>query len=112
MEAQAGPSGVLWSGGGDDLNVNLVELEPGGAVGRHVNAEVDVIIVGVSGTGMVESADPDGHAGAAAHPLGPRVVIEIPKGLERSVTAAGDRPLRYLSIHRRRQLRIDRHRSR
>lgn len=106
MDGGGGPSGVLWSGAGEDLNVNLVELSPGAAVGRHVNAEVDVVLVGLSGAGVVETGNQVGHAPAATYALGPNVLVEIPKGFERSVAAAGDRPLRYLSIHRRRQLRI------
>ncbi len=38
---------------GGDLNANLVCFGTGGGVGEHVNDEVEVIIVGVSGTGFV-----------------------------------------------------------
>jgi hypothetical protein len=47
-----GREGVVWSlEAGPDLNVNLVRFGAGGGVGEHVNDEVDVVFVGVSGSG-------------------------------------------------------------
>jgi quercetin dioxygenase-like cupin family protein len=45
---------VIWTlPESNDLNANLVRFEAGGGVGEHINDEVDVIFVGVSGTGSV-----------------------------------------------------------
>ena len=53
-----GPSGAVWSlPHGGDLDANGVVLHPGDTVGAHANAEVDVIIVGISGTGEVTIDD-------------------------------------------------------
>ncbi|MDA8391358.1 MAG: cupin domain-containing protein [Actinomycetota bacterium] len=106
MQDNAGGSGVMWSGGGEDLNVNLVELAPATAIGMHVNTEVDVLLVGVSGSGMVETGAPAEGVEVAAHRLASGVLVEIPKGLQRSIAAGDAAPLRYLSVHRRRQLRM------
>lgn len=106
MEDNAGGSGVMWSGGGEDLNVNLVELAPATAIGMHVNTEVDVLLVGVSGSGVVETGAAAEGAEVDTHRLAPGVLVEIPKGARRSIAAGDAAPLRYLSIHRRRQLRI------
>ena len=49
-----GTSGALWSLPHDgDLDANVVLLQPGRSVGAHVNGEVDVLIVGITGTGEV-----------------------------------------------------------
>ena len=57
-----GGEGVVWAlGAGGDLNANLVRFSAGRGVGEHVNGEVDVIIVGVSGSGCVE-VDGEEHA--------------------------------------------------
>ena len=45
-----------------ELNANLVRFSAGGGVDEHVNEEVDVLVVGVSGSGVLEV---DGHE----HPL-------------------------------------------
>src|SRR3712207_9181576 len=46
--------GVIWAlRGSGDLNANLVRFDAGGGVGEHVNDEVDVVFVGVAGSGSV-----------------------------------------------------------
>lgn len=51
----AGGEGVVWAlRAGEDLNANLVRFGAGRGVGEHINDEVDVIFVGVSGSGFVE----------------------------------------------------------
>jgi quercetin dioxygenase-like cupin family protein len=84
----------IWTHQSDDLNVNLLVFERGDGVAEHVNAEVDVLLVGVAGEGEI---DIDGRpqamrAGRAA---------VIPKGTRRTVRATGDRFV-YLTCHRRR----------
>jgi quercetin dioxygenase-like cupin family protein len=90
-----GREGVVWTlEGSGDLNANLVRFEAGRGVGEHVNDEVDVLIVGVSGAGLVGV---DGEE----HPVSNGVVVFVPRGARRSTRAtAGD--FVYLSVHRRR----------
>src|SRR5215211_3639765 len=52
--AAGGRTGVIWTLlESDDLNANLVRFGAGGGVGEQINDEVDVIFVGISGTGSV-----------------------------------------------------------
>ena len=95
-----GREGAVWTlEGSGDLNANLVRFEAGGGVGEHVNDEVDVMIVGVSGSGFVGV---DGEE----HPLSNGVMVFVPKGARR-FTRSTSEGFAYLSIHRRREpLRI------
>jgi mannose-6-phosphate isomerase-like protein (cupin superfamily) len=78
-----------------DLNVNLVHLDGGHVVGEHANDEVDVVIVVLAGRGRLTI---DGHGtDLTAH-----VVANVPRKSRRSLRAADDEGLDYLSIHRRR----------
>jgi quercetin dioxygenase-like cupin family protein len=77
-----------------DLNVNLVHLDAGHEVGEHVNDAVDVVVVGLDGTGGA-------HVGDGHHDLGPAVVLHIPKGARRTIRAGG-LGFTYLTIHQRR----------
>lgn len=97
-----GREGVVWTlEGSADLNANLVRFEAGGGVGEHVNEEVDVLIVGVSGSGSVGV---DGEE----HPLSSGVTVFVPRGARR-LTRATTEGFAYLSVHRRRgPLRIGR----
>ena len=79
---------------GGDLNANLVRFPSGGGVGEHVNEGVDVLVVGVSGSGVVEV---DGQE----HPLRAGTVAFVPKGARRS-TRGGSGGFAYLTVHRRR----------
>jgi quercetin dioxygenase-like cupin family protein len=89
-------AGVRWHLAGDgDLNANLVSFPPGEGVGEHVNDEVDVLIVGVAGTGDVTV---DGHG----HPVWPGVAVLVPRGMRRA-TRAGEARFSYLTVHRRRR---------
>jgi len=98
-------TGLLQSAEGDgvhwtletpsDLNVNLVHLDAAHAVGEHANNEVDVVVVVLGGRGRLTI---DGRGiDLAAH-----VVANVPRLSRRSVRAADDEGLDYLSIHRRR----------
>jgi quercetin dioxygenase-like cupin family protein len=92
--AQPGGRGPLWTQQTTDLSVNLVVLEPGQIIGESVNAEVDVLLVGIAGEGVVEV---NGRGlGLAAG----RAVV-VPKGARRAIRSAGDR-FAYLTCHRRR----------
>ena len=87
--------GVVWAlEGSGDLNANLVRFEAGGGVGEHVNDEVDVLIVGVSGSGLV-SVDGEEHT------VSNGVMAFVARGTRRSTRATSE-DFAYLSIHRRR----------
>jgi quercetin dioxygenase-like cupin family protein len=88
-------AGVIWTlEQGGDLNVNLVRFPVGGGVGEHINEEVDVLIVGVAGTGV---ATVDRHE----HRLRAGTVAFVPKGARRSTRSDSD-DFVYLTVHRRR----------
>ena len=91
----AGQVGVVWTlEGSSELNANLVRFEMGGGVGEHVNDEVEVLIVGVSGSGSVK-------VNGEEHPVSNGIITFIPRGARRSTQAtSGD--FEYLSVHRRR----------
>jgi quercetin dioxygenase-like cupin family protein len=92
---EAGGEGVVWTlGAGEDLNANLVRFGAGRGVGEHANEEVDVVFVGVSGSGFVEL---DGEENA----LDAGKLVFIPRGSRRS-TRAGPEGFAYLTVHRRR----------
>jgi quercetin dioxygenase-like cupin family protein len=88
-------AGVVWTlEQGADINVNMVRFPPGRGVGEHVNEEVDVLVIGVSGSGVVAV---DGYE----HHLRAGTVAFVPKGARRSTRSdSGD--FAYLTIHRRR----------
>jgi quercetin dioxygenase-like cupin family protein len=66
--------GVLWTQeGSEDLNANLVRFEAGEGVGIHTNNELDVVFVGISGSGKVVV---DGEEFA----MGPGQFVFAPKG--------------------------------
>ena len=86
--------GAAWTRQSDDLNVNLLVFGAGGGVGEHVNAEVDVLVVGVAGEWVVEV---DGRPWA----LRAGQALIVPKGSCRAIRAISD-GFAYLSGHRRR----------
>jgi quercetin dioxygenase-like cupin family protein len=91
-----GSDGAVWSlPHGGDLDANLVKLGAGRSVGDHRNDEVDVLLVGVGGTGVVVV---DG----AEHPLRPHRLVLVRKGARRHIAASPDDDLVYLSVHRAR----------
>jgi quercetin dioxygenase-like cupin family protein len=88
-------SGALWRlTASDDLQANLVRLEPDHEIGAHRNTEVDVVLVVLEGGGELEVE-------RRLHPLQPMTIAHLPKGTARSIRA-GDSALVYLTIHRRR----------
>ncbi len=88
-------AGVIWTlDTSSDLNANLVRFGTGQGVGEHVNDEVGVITLGVSGSGIV-TGDREEHALSAG------ILVFIPKGARRS-TASASGDFAYLSVHRRR----------
>ena len=95
MAAAAGErTGVIWTlRESSDLNANLVRFEAGGGVGKHINDEVDVIFVGVSGTGSVLTNGEE-------HRLSAGTLVLVRRGTWRSTLALSE-DFSYLTIHRR-----------
>ena len=88
-------TGVIWTLlESNDLNANLVRFEAGGGVGEHINDEVDVIFVGVSGTGSVLTNGEDRRLSAGT-------LVLVRKGTRRSTLALSE-GFSYLTVHRRR----------
>jgi len=77
-----------------DLNVNLAHLDPGSEIADHVNDDVDVLVVVLSGSGQL-------RVGETHHDLVPNTLAYLARGDRRSI-AAGPQGLTYLSAHRAR----------
>jgi quercetin dioxygenase-like cupin family protein len=86
--------GPAWTRETDDLNVNLVILRAGHSIAEHVNNEVDVVLIGVDGTGRV-TIDGDAVELAATQ------LLVVPKGAARSIVPLGAR-FAYVTCHKRR----------
>jgi quercetin dioxygenase-like cupin family protein len=93
--ARAAGRRLAWSGASEDLQVNLLVLIAGDSIEEHVNAEVDVLLVGLEGEGAV---DLDG----TRRTLSAGQALIVPKGTRRSIAGLGDR-FAYLTCHRRRR---------
>jgi quercetin dioxygenase-like cupin family protein len=63
-------------------------------VDEHLNDELDVLLVGIAGAGVVTI---DGQP----HPLAAGQAVMVPKGARRSIRAYAER-FAYLTCHRRR----------
>lgn len=87
-------SGPAWTGMSDDLNVNLLVFTAGNGVAEHVNSEVDVLMIGISGEGtlILDGTERAFRSGDA---------VLVPKGRRRGTRAGSDR-FAYLTCHRRR----------
>lgn len=86
--------GPAWRLTDTDLNANLLVFDAGQGIESHVNTTVDVLIIGVAGSGTITI---DG----ATHPLAAGRVVLAPRGSTRSITAETDR-FAYLTVHRAR----------
>jgi quercetin dioxygenase-like cupin family protein len=93
LASATGP-GPVWSRSSDDLNVNLLHFEAGQGVPNHRNDEVDVLIVGIAGEGILEIA-------GVPRPLRAGTACIVPKGVMRSIRCERG-SCAYLSCHRRR----------
>jgi mannose-6-phosphate isomerase-like protein (cupin superfamily) len=91
----AAHSGPQWSHESTDLDLTLLSWRSQQQVAAHVNDEVDVVLVGVAGTGDVT-------VNGEMYRLGPGQALLIPKGAERSMQCTDGR-WSYLSVHRRRR---------
>jgi mannose-6-phosphate isomerase-like protein (cupin superfamily) len=79
----------------EDLNLTLLAWPAGHENKAHVNNEVDVVTVVLSGTGAAV-------VGGEEHVLFAGAVLIIPKGTERSLRSTSE-DFRYLNIHKRRK---------
>ena len=87
-------AGSLWSLSSADLNANVLRFAAGDGVPEHVNDEVDVIMLVVSGGALVTL---DGRE----LPMGAGQLLALPKGARRAIRADRDGVV-YVTIHRRR----------
>jgi quercetin dioxygenase-like cupin family protein len=71
-----------------------VRFDAGGGVGEHVNEELDVVFVGVAGSGFVRVEEEE-------HALSAGTLVFAPRGARRSTLASSD-GFAYLTVHRRR----------
>ena len=94
IAGSAGGRGPAWTQRSDDLDMNLLVFGLGEGVDEHLNAELDVLVVGIAGAGVVTI---DG----TPHPLAAGQAVLVPKGARRSIRSYADR-FAYLSCHRRR----------
>ena len=94
IAASANTNGAVWSVTSSDLNLNVVVISDDQPIQRHLNSEVDVVVVAVDGRGVV-MVDEDEFR------LEPQQVLVIPKGTWRSIRPDG-RSFAYMTIHRRR----------
>ena len=86
--------GAVWTRQSEDLNVNLLVFASGEGVAEHVNAEVDVLLVGIAGEGAV-TVNGTRQILSAGHG------IVVPKGANRGIQSSTE-SFAYLSCHRRR----------
>jgi uncharacterized protein (DUF2249 family)/mannose-6-phosphate isomerase-like protein (cupin superfamily) len=93
--AASSHSGPQWAHECEDLDLTLLSWEKGKRIEPHVNSEVDGVLIGVEGTGVVT-------VNGEAHEMRAHVVLLIPKGCERSIESTSER-FSYLSVHRRRR---------
>lgn len=89
-------NGPVWGMASEDLNATLLCWAPGDGVADHINAERDVLILVIEGSGL---AILDG----VEHSLHVHDALVIKKQTRRRILA-GARGLRYLSVHLRRGL--------
>ena len=87
-------TGPVWGMASSDLNATLLVWPPGHELAEHTNAERDVLLIVLEGSGI---AGVDGHE----HVLAAGNALLIEKGSTRSLRA-GDGGIRYLSVHVRR----------
>ncbi|WP_016905277.1 hypothetical protein [Streptomyces xiaopingdaonensis] len=89
-------SGILWklAEPGRQLDANLVRLSAGEHIGTHAEPDLDVLILIVTGGGVMHT--PEGEL-----PLTGGALTWLPHGSTRSITAGLD-GLTYVTVHRRR----------
>ncbi|MEH0421206.1 cupin domain-containing protein [Streptomyces sp. B21-083] len=99
------PAGTLWklAEPGRQLDANLIRLPAGQHIATHAEPDLDVLLLAVTGEGVMNNAD-------GQQPLSEGVLMWLPHGSTRSLTA-GPGGLAYLTVHRRRPGMQIRHRT-
>jgi mannose-6-phosphate isomerase-like protein (cupin superfamily) len=94
-DEQASATGPIFGGEVEDLDFTLLQWHEGQGVQEHVNDEVDVIMVVLSGTGFIvaDGERMDAQAGTT---------FVLPKGTRRSISSTSS-DFRYLNVHKRRK---------
>jgi quercetin dioxygenase-like cupin family protein len=87
--------GPLWGTASEDLNATLLAWPPGEGPPEHVNAERDVLVVCLAGSGTIAI---DG----VEERLEPERALVVPKGSSRRIVA-GPHGIRYLTAHVKRE---------
>jgi quercetin dioxygenase-like cupin family protein len=89
-------AGVIWTSEVScDLNADLMRFGTGRGVEEHVRDGVEVIVVGVSGSGIV-------GADRGERTLSAGVLVFIPEGAP-CATVSTSEDFAYLAVHRRRR---------
>jgi quercetin dioxygenase-like cupin family protein len=78
----------------NQLQSNLVQLEPDAVVDEHTERVLDVLLVVVAGEGVL-------YADGRERPVGAPAVVVLPAGTTRAIVA-GPGGLAYVTVHRRR----------
>ncbi len=86
--------GPAWTLRSEDLDLNLLVFNMGEGVEEHFNHELDVLLIGIAGAGIVTIE-------GQPHPLAAGQAVMVPKGTRRSIRAYAER-FAYLTCHRRR----------
>jgi mannose-6-phosphate isomerase-like protein (cupin superfamily) len=94
LARSATAQGAIWTRESEDLDINLLVFASGEGLAENMNAEVDVLLVGIVGAGVV-TIDGMSQNLSAGH------AIVIPKGARRGIQSMRDHFV-YLSCHRRR----------
>ncbi len=94
LRSQTELDGPLWSYTTDQLNLNLLRFRFGDGIPNHHNHEVDVLLLVLEGTGMLE-------IDLVQQPIAAGSIICIPRGTARSIQATSSE-LIYFSCHQRR----------
>jgi uncharacterized protein (DUF2249 family)/quercetin dioxygenase-like cupin family protein len=88
-------SGPQWAHECEDLDMTLLSWKDGRRIDEHINNEVDVVMLGIEGDGVVT-------VNGDAQEMRPGVALLIPKGCRRAIKGTSER-FSYLSVHRRRR---------
>jgi quercetin dioxygenase-like cupin family protein len=94
LSRAASAQGAAWTHQSEDLDVNLLVFASGQGVAEHINTEVDVLLVGIAGEGVV-TVDGTRQILSAGH------AMVITRGATRGIQSQSD-PFAYLTCHRRR----------
>jgi len=93
--AREAASGPAWGHECEDLDLTLLKWFADEGVAEHVNEEVDVVMVVLSGEGVVTIGGLPEHARSGS-------AFVIPKGVPRAIRATS-KELIYLNVHKRRR---------